>query len=98
MRMRDTRVRSVRISADAAVIPGNVFRRKAAIAGFARGLKRKGASAPEVRFRMATARTPFRPASQNRRCAERVGNSLGSWLLSLLAFYCSFSPERDVEN
>ena len=98
MRMRDTHARSVRTSADAAVIAGNVFRRKAAIDGCAPGLKHKVASVPKVRFRMATARTLFRPASQNRRCAGRGGNSLGFWSLSLLALYCSSSPERGVEN
>lgn len=98
MRMRDTRARSGRMSADAVVTVGNVFRRKAAIDGCAPGLKRKVASVPKVRFRMATARIPFRPASQNRRCVERVGNSPGSWLLSLLALYCSSLPERNVEN
>src|SRR5437588_11315810 len=98
MRMRDTRARSVRMSADAAVTPGNVFRRKAAIDGFARGLKRREANALKVRSRMATVRTPFRPASQSRHCDEPAGNSLGYLLLSHLALYCSSLPERNAES
>lgn len=96
MRMRDTLVRSVRMNMAAAVTPESAFLRKAATAGSARALKRKGGSVPRVRSQMATARTLFRLVSQNHRCVATAGILLGSLLLSRLASCYSSSPEMDV--